>query len=83
MIHFKTKVYAILYADRGTHQCWDLLPSPHNFHMLEGFYAFWQTLLHGPGPWLPQPLSKEQIQEALKCEVTYLPYKNGNDQKQP
>lgn len=48
------------YADRRAHQCLGLLPTHHNFHMLEGFCAFWQTPQHAAGPVLQQPLSEDE-----------------------
>ena len=49
----------MLHAER-THQYPDLVPAPHNFHMLEGCCAFWQILEHAAGPLQQQPLSKDE-----------------------
>lgn len=48
------------FAEKTAYQCLDLLPTPHNFHTLEGYCAFWQILQHSAGPLLQQPLSGDE-----------------------
>ena len=57
------------FAEKTAYQCLDLLPTPHNFHTLEGYCAFWQILQPSAGPLLQQPLSEDE-QEI--CEIIHL-----------